>query len=158
MGYFGPIGCGAIYYLEYTKRLFPTFGAGDEEQGNVVRAINPVVCWLVLFSVVVHGLSIPCLALAYKFLGIPPIETDAVEIRRQSVRNFVMVPSEERDADTIVSYNRFFRPESQDMTLPTTKSNRRSCAEHCDSRCDALDDDRSQGWSRQTARRVSFIP
>ena len=70
MGYFGPIGCGAIYYLEFARQLFPKIGEGDEEQDHLVRLIEPVVTWLVLFSIVVHGLSIPALALIYKFWGV----------------------------------------------------------------------------------------
>jgi len=31
MGYFGPIGAGAVFYVEHTRHLFPELGEGDEE-------------------------------------------------------------------------------------------------------------------------------
>ena len=36
----------------------------------------PVVYWLVLFSIVVHGLSIPALNAIYKYVGIKAVEED----------------------------------------------------------------------------------
>lgn len=91
MGYFGPIGAGAVFYLEHSRHLFPQVGQGDEEETNLARAIGPVVYWLVLFSIIVHGLSIPALNLIYTYMGIKPIQEDAVEIRRVSIR--VATPS-----------------------------------------------------------------
>lgn len=44
-----------------------------------------MVYWLVLFSIVVHGLSIPALNLIYKFYGVKPIQEDSVPIRRKSI-------------------------------------------------------------------------
>ncbi|KAF9892601.1 hypothetical protein FE257_001003 [Aspergillus nanangensis] len=73
MGYFGPIGIGAVFYVEHTRHLFPKPGNGDEEEARLMRAIGPTVYWLVFFSIIVHGLSIPALSLIYKFLGVPPV-------------------------------------------------------------------------------------
>ncbi|KAG8409873.1 hypothetical protein J3459_007937 [Metarhizium acridum] len=85
MGYFGPIGAGAVFYAEHGRHLFPELGKGDEQETNLARAIGPVVYWLVLFSIVVHGLSIPALNLIYTYMGVKPIQEDAVEIRRISM-------------------------------------------------------------------------
>ncbi|KAI1335713.1 Cation/H+ exchanger [Xylariaceae sp. FL0016] len=42
MGYFGPIGAGAVFYLEHTRvHLLPRLGEGDEGETNLVRAIGP---------------------------------------------------------------------------------------------------------------------
>ncbi|KAH7412766.1 hypothetical protein BKA64DRAFT_559131, partial [Cadophora sp. MPI-SDFR-AT-0126] len=83
MGYFGPIGkshatcIGAVFYIEHTKHLFPEKGqASDAEVNNMTAVMVPVVYWLVLFSIVVHGLSIPALNLIYKWRGVPAIEED----------------------------------------------------------------------------------
>ncbi|RSM00097.1 hypothetical protein CEP52_009320 [Fusarium oligoseptatum] len=85
MGYFGPIGAGAVFYIEYAREVLPEFGEGDTEETDLVLAIGPVVYWLVLFSIVVHGLSIPALDAIYTFCGVKPIHDDAVEIRRCSM-------------------------------------------------------------------------
>ncbi|KAJ4399063.1 hypothetical protein N0V85_006121, partial [Neurospora sp. IMI 360204] len=43
MGYFGPIGAGAVFYLEHTRHLYPEVGRGDEEETHLVRVMIPVV-------------------------------------------------------------------------------------------------------------------
>ena len=85
MGYFGPTGAGAVFYVEHTRHLFPELGEGDEEETNLVRAMIPCVYFLVIFSIVVHGLSIPALDLFYKWRKVEPIQEDAIEIRRKSL-------------------------------------------------------------------------
>jgi len=119
MGYFGPIGIGAVFYLEHTLHLFPKLGEGDEEETNLVAALRPVVYFLTLFSIFVHGLSIPALAAIYKWYGVKPIQDDAVEIKRRSMR--VPTPPNADVADdrkTFIAYNRFSRPVFNDAELP----------------------------------------
>ncbi|EIT73412.1 Na+/H+ antiporter [Aspergillus oryzae 100-8] len=41
MGYFGPIGIGAISYVEYARRLFPDSGESDNEINNLTAAMIP---------------------------------------------------------------------------------------------------------------------
>ena len=41
MGYFGPIGAGAVFYLEHTRHLFPELEKADEGETNLLRAIGP---------------------------------------------------------------------------------------------------------------------
>lgn len=84
MGYFGPIGIGAVFYVEHTRHLFPEPGeALTEEENNLTRVMVPVVYWLVLFSIFWHGLSIPALNLFYKWKGVQPVQDDEgpVEVR-----------------------------------------------------------------------------
>ncbi|OLN81851.1 putative Na(+)/H(+) antiporter C3A11.09-like protein 1 [Colletotrichum chlorophyti] len=112
MGYFGPIGVGAAFYVEHTRHLFPKVSeaAGDSEVTDMLRAIGPVVYWLALFSIIVHGLSIPILSAIYGYMGVKPIQEDAVSLRRRSIR--VPPPSNaiEGDRDTFIAFNRFSRP------------------------------------------------
>ncbi|KAK6215776.1 sodium/hydrogen exchanger family protein [Colletotrichum tabaci] len=112
MGYFGPIGVGAAFYVEHARHLFPKVAeaAGDNEVTDMLRAIGPVVYWLALFSIIVHGLSIPALNLIYEYMGVQPIQEDAVAVRRRSVR--VPPPSNavEGDRETFIAFNRFSRP------------------------------------------------
>ncbi|KAL2012213.1 hypothetical protein VTN00DRAFT_4931 [Thermoascus crustaceus] len=80
MGYFGPIGIGAIAYVEFAKRLFPHPGTSDAEINHLTAALTPVVYWLVFFSIVVHGLSVPALNALYKYFKVPKIYDSPVEI------------------------------------------------------------------------------
>jgi NhaP-type Na+/H+ or K+/H+ antiporter len=126
MGYFGPIGAGAVFYVEHTRHLFPELGEGDEEETDLVRAMIPVVYWLVLFSIVVHGLSIPGLNLAYGYFDVAPIDEDAVEVRRKSIH--VPTPSNAMvgDGENFIAYNRFSRPVYNVADLPQVRSRRQS--------------------------------
>ncbi|KAK1472740.1 sodium/hydrogen exchanger family protein [Colletotrichum tamarilloi] len=120
MGYFGPIGVGAAFYVEHARHLFPKLAEaeGDSEVVDMLRAIGPVVYWLALFSIIVHGISIPILNVIYGFMGVQPVQDDAVAIRRRSVR--VPPPSNavEGDKETFIAFNRFSRPNLSQETLP----------------------------------------
>lgn len=121
MGYFGPIGAGAVFYLEHSKELFPKLGKGDEEETNLIKAITPVVMWLVLFSIIFHGLSIPALNLIYTYMGVQPIKEDSVEIRRVSMSVATPVNAVPGDQDTFIAYNRFSRPVFDASQLPVVR-------------------------------------
>ncbi|KAF0328592.1 sodium/hydrogen exchanger family protein [Colletotrichum asianum] len=114
MGYFGPIGVGAAFYVEHARHLFPKLAeaeaVGDNEVVDVLRAMGPVVYWLALFSIVVHGLSIPILSAIYSYMGVKPIQEDAVQLRRRSVRVPPPANAVEGDRDTFIAFNRFSRP------------------------------------------------
>lgn len=67
-----------MFYVEHTRHLFPKPGeALTEEEDNLTRAMIPVVYWLVLFSIVFHGLSIPALDIFYRWKGVQPIVEDS---------------------------------------------------------------------------------
>lgn len=81
--------------------------------------------WLVLFSIVFHGLSIPALDLIYKFAGVKPIQddNDAVEIRPLSYT--VPPPANSEYVNkrgSVIVYNRFSRGPVGDAELPTWMS------------------------------------
>ncbi|TRX96534.1 hypothetical protein FHL15_002806 [Xylaria flabelliformis] len=64
MGFFGPIGCSAIFYLYVTNEFIDTLNpdGGDEPRSdvaNIKEAVSVIVWFMVVVSVVVHGLSIP---------------------------------------------------------------------------------------------------
>lgn len=127
MGYFGPIGVGAVFYVEHARDQFPKLGEGDDEETDLVRAMGPVVYWLVVFSIAVHGLSIPALNLAYTTMGVRPIHDDSITVKRQSLR--MALPSNSYlgdDNDTLIVYNRFSRPGSDLATLPISSARRSS--------------------------------
>ncbi len=121
MGYFGPIGAGGVFYLEYSRSLFPELGKGDEEETNLVRVMGPVVYWLVFFSIIVHGLSMPALVLVYKHMGVKPIKDDAVEVWRASWMVAPPANGVSGGRDRFVVYNRFSRPMHELVGLPLTR-------------------------------------
>ncbi|KAL5357447.1 Sodium/hydrogen exchanger family-domain-containing protein [Aspergillus floccosus] len=116
MGYFGPIGIGAIAYVEYARRLFPDFGSSDEEINTLTAAIVPVVYWLVFFSVVIHGLSVPLLGSLYKAFGLPRVCNHPVEVLLLSENEPAPNNSTvNRQRHSVIVNNRFSRfPESED--------------------------------------------
>jgi len=115
MGYFGPIGIGAVFYVEHTRHLFPKPGeATTEEEENLVAAMIPVVYFLVIFSIVVHGLSIPALDAFYRYKKIPPIsEAEPAEVRALSIHE-ALPNNARRDSKrgSVYVHNRFSRPVS----------------------------------------------
>lgn len=66
VGFFGPVGVSAIFYLyitlEFLDKLSPTGSAADNPRPDVARlgeSVTVVVWFLAVCSIVVHGLSIP---------------------------------------------------------------------------------------------------
>ncbi|CAI6233574.1 unnamed protein product [Periconia digitata] len=121
MGYFGPIGIGAVFYVEHTRHLFPKVGeAMTEEEEHLVQAMVPVVYWLVFFSIIFHGLSIPALDAFYKWKGIAPIiEEEPAEITMRSETN-ALPPNSYLNPKrgSVIVHNRFSRPVSEaDQTM-----------------------------------------
>lgn len=109
MGYSGPIGAGPLLYVANTHHLYPVRSNGDEET-HLVRVMIPAVYFLVLFSIVLNGLSMPGLNLIYEIGGVEPIMNDAVVVRRKSVRALTPVNAEVNDNKTFVAYNRLSKP------------------------------------------------
>ncbi|KAI1132233.1 Sodium/hydrogen exchanger family-domain-containing protein [Nemania abortiva] len=71
MGFFGPIGCSAIFYLYITIKFIESLNpdGGDaprEDVKNLEEAVNVIVWFMVVASVVVHGLSIPLGKLGFR--------------------------------------------------------------------------------------------
>lgn len=144
MGYFGPIGVGAVYYLQHTRLLFPKEDSASAGERALLDAICPVVYFLVLFSIVVHGLSIPILSGIYRYCNVRTITEDAVEIRRRSVYMPTPPNAFRGDQDTFIVYNRFFRPLVDMGKLPTSRHRNRS---DNDSISTVGDEDKKQGRS-----------
>ncbi|KAM0197182.1 hypothetical protein ACHAPA_004203 [Fusarium lateritium] len=118
MGYFGPIGVGAVFYLEHIRHLFPHPEDADEEETNLLNALGPVIYFLVFFSIVVHGLSIPLLDFIYRQRGVEPIQDDAVSIRRKSFTSATPANAIAGDEDNFIAFNRFSRPEGDNTVNP----------------------------------------
>ncbi|EKD05460.1 hypothetical protein A1Q2_00221 [Trichosporon asahii var. asahii CBS 8904] len=54
-GYFGPIGVGAVFYIEVAHHAIPDDGTRE----RLRAVVAPVVYFMVLTSVIVHGITIP---------------------------------------------------------------------------------------------------
>ena len=158
MGYFGPIGAGAVFYLEHTRHLFPELGEGDEEETNLMRAIGPVVYWLVLFSIIVHGLSIPALNIIYTYMGVKPIKDDAVELRRRSTSIALPPNAVPGDVDTYVAYNRFSRPTfDSNFSLPVVRDSPYAMHMHDMDTDDSVVDAEEKQKRQQRRRTIRYV-
>jgi NhaP-type Na+/H+ or K+/H+ antiporter len=105
MGYFGLIGIGAAFYVQHARYLYPRLDAAEtHEEENLLRAIGPVVYFLVLFSIVVHGLSIPALELIYRRRGVQP----SME-RKRSMIEALPPNSHVGRCGSVIRHNRFSR-------------------------------------------------
>ncbi|KAL4971294.1 hypothetical protein BDW66DRAFT_155801 [Aspergillus desertorum] len=71
-GHFGPIGVGAIAYVEYARRVFREPGKSDREINDLTAPMRPV-----LSSIIVQGLS--SLSIFYKALRVPKGRDHPVE-------------------------------------------------------------------------------
>jgi hypothetical protein len=120
---------GAIAYVEYARRLLPDPGESQDDAeinrltaamipGNVMslrfhenrELILTVVYWLVCFSIIVHGLSIPALNCIYKLLRVPVIQDHPVEV--QLLSKIEPVPNNSvvnRRGHSMLLNNRFSR-------------------------------------------------
>ncbi|WFD31699.1 hypothetical protein MSPP1_002738 [Malassezia sp. CBS 17886] len=63
IGWFGPIGVSAVYYIEVAIRKVPD----DHTRDRLRRVVSPVVLFCVFSSVLVHGISIPIIYFGPKF-------------------------------------------------------------------------------------------
>lgn len=54
-GWFGPIGVGALFYYTIAIESFPSNGTTDYPR----QVIEPIIYFMILASVVVHGCTIP---------------------------------------------------------------------------------------------------
>lgn len=126
MGYFGPIGIGAVFYVEYTRTVVPKEGESDVEMENLIRALPATLYFLVLFSITIHGISIPILNYIYQYYNVEPIKKDAVTIRRKSLLMPTPTNATTRDSDTFIAFNRFRRPTDEFLlgVLPTQQDER----------------------------------
>lgn len=154
MGYFGPIGAGAVFYLEHSRHLFPELGHGDGEETDLVRAMGPVVYWLVFFSIVVHGLSIPALNLFYMWRGIEPIKEDAVSVRRTSMHVPPPANVASTGMDNFIVYNRFSRSGNANVGLPLDELDRPVLGRGKISKPILPDDDDDEDEFRRAKRRT----
>lgn len=117
MGYFGPIGIGAVFYTEHARHLFPSLDhAETHEEENLLRAMGPTVYFLVLFSIVIHGLSIPALEIIYRWRGVQPVMELAPSIDRRRSMSEALPPNSHLDplGGGVVRHNRFSRVISRD--------------------------------------------
>jgi NhaP-type Na+/H+ or K+/H+ antiporter len=129
MGYFGPIGIGAVFYVEHTKHLFPKSGEALTVEENVLtRVMVPVVYWLVLFSIIVHGLSIPALNAFLKWRGVAPVEDEHGPIEVTALSEHEPVPKNARRSSdpkrrSFVVNNRFSRSDIAYLAGPVVPQN-----------------------------------
>ncbi|WFD34481.1 hypothetical protein MCUN1_001322 [Malassezia cuniculi] len=78
-GWFGPIGVGAIYYIEVALREVPD----DDTRTHMREVINPVVLFCVFSSVLTHGITIPITRFGPQLVRHTTIMTQSSEHRHK---------------------------------------------------------------------------
>jgi hypothetical protein len=83
-----------------------------DEEDHLTQALGPVVCWLVLFSIIVHGLSIPALIALYRYKGVQPIvEENPAEVRDLSDNDALPANAYGKPKrNSVIVHNRLSRP------------------------------------------------
>ena len=96
VGFFGPIGVSAMFYLYISREFLAEIEVADHERADAQKLgeiIEVVVWFLIMCSIIVHGLSIPLGKLG---LYIPRTLTTALSTERPSVSQS-RAQSQERD-------------------------------------------------------------
>ncbi|OLN95285.1 Na(+)/H(+) antiporter 1 [Colletotrichum chlorophyti] len=100
VGFFGPIGVSAIFYLYVTLEFLHTLNEGGKSRSDVVHmseAVRVIVWFLAICSIVVHGLSIPLGKLGYYAprtlsRGISFMGAKSDDVRPFRVRGRILLP------------------------------------------------------------------
>jgi hypothetical protein len=80
----------------------------------MTAAMIPVVYWLVFFSIIFHGLSIPALDMFYRWKGVQPIQEDEpMELKLLSENEAIPSNAHIDNRGSIIANNRFSRPDLQ---------------------------------------------
>ena len=98
-----------MFYVEHVKHLLPHPPHGDSEERALLAVIAPVVYFLALASIVVHGLSIPILNYIYHLRGVDPVQDD-ISIRRRKSHLEPVPANATMHKNSLLLYNRFHRP------------------------------------------------
>ncbi|KAG0168693.1 hypothetical protein DFQ28_000847 [Apophysomyces sp. BC1034] len=132
-GWFGPMGVGAVFLSKIAKENLEKIYAGQEPP-VAVKVINPVVLFIVLASVLVHGTTIPLFKLGKRIrtrtLSISSISSNQVirlpkfrrsedDYRSHTSREFE-VSMTELERNTLYNTIQRDRPKEQDSSNGTT--------------------------------------
>ncbi|CAG8574080.1 10585_t:CDS:2, partial [Diversispora eburnea] len=104
-GYFGPIGVGAIFLAIFTKKEISKFlkhegqDIDEEVMHHLHQIIFPIVTFIVLSSVIVHGITVPILNIGSRIdiERLPSIASISSQVARLPVIDFVESLSLESD-------------------------------------------------------------
>ncbi|KAF9893556.1 hypothetical protein FE257_010868 [Aspergillus nanangensis] len=104
VGFFGPMGVGAIFYLSVAREFLRGITVNGEirhDAAQVSEAVDVVVWFLVICSIVVHGLSIPLVKAGYHLprtisnvLTVSTIE-DSISVSNATLTHNTAIPDVE---------------------------------------------------------------
>jgi len=121
LGYFGPIGVSAIFYLYISKEFLREIvyqGAEREDAAHLSEMMDVVVWFLVLCSIVGHGLSIPLgkLGLYLPRTISTALSSDRLSFAQSTARDTSGSDPEQDSARDLASVFRRRRPADGDAT------------------------------------------
>lgn len=123
LGYFGPIGVSAIFYLYISKEFLREIeynGAVREDAAYLSEMMDVVVWFLVLCSIVGHGLSIPLGKLGFYLPRTisTALSSDRLSFAQSSARDTEEPDRDQSGATDLASVFRRRRPADDDTTTP----------------------------------------
>lgn len=107
MGYFGFIGIGVVFYVEYIRYFYLKFVDVDEEMGNLLRVIGLMVYFFVFFFIVIYGFFIFVLNVIYGWYGVQLIQDDVMFFECKFICVLIFVNVEVGDDYMFIVYNCF---------------------------------------------------
>ncbi|KAG9002488.1 hypothetical protein FRB94_003848 [Tulasnella sp. JGI-2019a] len=143
-GHFGPMGVGAVFISTYAGTMLPE--ATDDPQNQLellASTIQPVVAFMVLSSIVIHGLSIPFFSLGRRVHSITYTYTYS---RRQS-----MDPNNGGQPDWITQVRRLPSKHAHDEVVIEKDENEKPIGHTPTSDEDRLERGESESGSRTAA-------
>ncbi|RHZ45610.1 hypothetical protein Glove_668g9 [Diversispora epigaea] len=131
-GYFGPIGVGAIFLAIFTKKEISKCLKHDgqdideEAMHHLHQIIFPIVTFIVLSSVIVHGITVPILNIGSRIdiERLPSIASISSQVARLPVIDFVESLSLERDNHGRVRKKEKTRTEFGRVPIKTNQNER----------------------------------
>lgn len=124
LGYFGPIGVSAIFYLYVSKEFLRDIevdGHEREDAAHLSEMLDVVVWFLVACSIIGHGLSIPLGKLGFYLPRTisTALSSDRLSFAQSTARETDATDGEQSNATDLASVFRRRRP-AEDDTVPNT--------------------------------------
>lgn len=124
LGYFGPIGVSAIFYLYVSKeflREIEVDGHEREDAAHLSEMLDVVVWFLVACSIIGHGLSIPLGKLGFYLPRTisTALSSDRLSFAQSTARETDATDGEQSNATDLASVFRRRRP-AEDESVPNT--------------------------------------
>ncbi|KAG1455431.1 hypothetical protein G6F56_007065 [Rhizopus delemar] len=120
-GWFGPIGVGAIYYYTIALEAIPA----DGPNAHAHEVLKPVVYFMVLASVIAHGVTIPLFHVG-SFASRTLTKTSDLEVENEQIDATISTPLPTFNKKTTICFSPTAQNRESTTSLPPMTENRDS--------------------------------